>query len=175
MIHFYEAYNENVFLRPLDRKDIESLRKWRNNPINKKFLKEIPYITPKMQKEWFQCYLSNDDEISFAIIETKCLMRLVGSCSLYNFSEKSCFFGKILVGDETSHGQKIGLNATIAAVRIAFDSLGMNEVKLLVYSDNVKAINIYKKANFVIIDKNETSNGKIEYTMIRHKENKNDR
>ena len=167
MKHPYEIKFENVHLRPLMEGDIESLRQWRNDPSNTLYLNKIPYITPEMQKKWYEKYLTNDDEMCFAVVENKDLNRLVGSLSLYQFQSDECFFGKILIGDADAHGRKIGLNATIAAVKIAFDQLRMNCVNLFVFSDHLAACKVYKDAGFQVEEEHIAPSGRKEYTMFK--------
>ena len=166
MDHYYEFRYENVYLRPLHISDIESLMVWRNEPKNTTYLSKLPHITSQMQHEWFLSYLQNDNEICFAIFENQSLNRLVGSCSLYDFTGESCLFGKLLIGDEKAHGRRIGVNATHAAVEIAFHQLKMKNVRLFVYGNNKAAMKVYQKAGFGIIDKHIGANGETEYTMI---------
>lgn len=173
MKHTNEIRYENVLLRPLKEEDIEALRQWRNDESNTVYLNKIPFITPEMQKKWFDTYINNDDEMSFAIIENRDLHRLVGSLSLYHFTSNTCLFGRLLVGDIDAHGRKIGLNATIAATKIAFNQLQLKQVLLYVYKDNFVAYKIYTKAGFITIDEHLDSSGREEYTMIR--ENEGDR
>lgn len=149
MNHNYTIKNQNVFLRPLGENDIELLRNWRNDKSNSKFLRQIPYITKEAQKQWFVNYLNNADEICFAIEECCELNRVVGSLSLYNFNGDTAEFGKILIGDIEAHGKQIGFNATVAALRIAFETLKLKKVVLEVYEENIAAKRIYEKAGFV--------------------------
>ena len=169
MNHSFICDYQNVCLRPLEREDIEFLRNWRNTPENTKYLKQLPYITSVMQQEWYNKYLTDKDEIILAVIETDQLKRLVGSLSLYNIREKECIFGKILIGDPEAHGRKIGANATIAALMIAFNLLNMETVHLYVYADNLKAIKVYNEAGFRISDRHEDRDGKLEYKMTVQK------
>lgn len=149
MNHSYSIRNKNVFLRPLEKNDIEKLREWRNDKKNSKFLRQIPYITEDAQKRWFENYLNNEDEICFAIEECEQLNRIVGSLSLYNFCGDTAEFGKILIGDEEAHGKKVGYNATVAALKIAFEVIKLKRVVLEVYEDNVAAKTIYEQAGFL--------------------------
>ena len=167
MDHTNKIIYENVYLRPLKAYDIESLRLWRNNPNNNLYLNKIPYITPGVQKKWFEGYINNNDEICFAIVENKELNRLVGSLSLYHFENDKCLFGKILIGDIDAHGRKIGLNATIAATKIAFERLKLSRVKLFVYADNLVAYKIYSKAGFSVIEAHVDASGRREYIMSK--------
>lgn len=149
MKHNYSIKNKNVLLRPLYEKDIELLRNWRNDKKNTKFLRQIPFITHEAQKQWYEKYLNNNDEICFAIEECKELNCLVGSLSLYNFKGNTAEFGKILIGDKEAHGRQIGFNATVAALKIAFDDLDLKRVVLEVYENNLPAKRIYEKAGFI--------------------------
>ena len=152
-------------LRPLDVQDIESLRMWRNDPRNTKFLSKIPPITQEMQLAWFQRYLNNKDELCFAIVENEVLKRVVGSLSLHDFSQESCFLGHVLIGDEDAHGKKVGSNASIAATQIAFDVLKLKTVKLYVFPENISAYKVYQQAGFRVSDVHKAENGAEEYTM----------
>ncbi len=149
MEHNYSVKNKNILLRPLYEKDIELLRNWRNDKNNARFLRQIPFITHEAQKQWYEKYLNNNDEICFAIEEREELNRLVGSLSLYNFKGDTAEFGKILIGDKEAHGRKIGYNATVAALKIAFDDLNLKRVVLEVYENNLAAKRIYEKTGFI--------------------------
>lgn len=149
MQHSYFKNYLNIELRALSHKEIEFLRVWRNDPKNTEYLSKIPYITNEMQRNWYENYLLNVDEITFAIYETKELCRVVGSLSLYGFEENSAELGKIMVGDSEAHGRKIGYNAVIGALKIAFEDIGLKKVRLTVFEENSKALYIYQKAGFL--------------------------
>ena len=166
MDHSYSAAFDNVELRPLRKDDIEFLRNWRNDPINTRFLSKLPFITPEMQKKWFESYLSNDDEIIFAIVENQKLNRIVGSFSLYNFGENDVEFGKFLIGDAEAHGRNIGYNTLTAMNNIVFDHMNMETIKLHVFKDNLPAVKIYTKAGFKTVSEYTAENGLVEYEMI---------
>ena len=170
MIHAYSRKEKNVLLRPLEEKDIEQLRVWRNNPSNTKYLRKIPIITKEKQRSWFVSYLNNPDELIFAIEECEDLNRLVGSLSLYSFNGSSCCFGRILVGDNEAHNKNVGLNATIAVIKVAFYQLGLEKIELTVFPENLPALTIYNKAGFNIENEHITEEGRIEYLMVIKKE-----
>lgn len=108
MKHNYSATYKNVILRPLKEEDIEMLRIWRNDISQTKFLTPIGEISPAMQKKWYNDYLNNPDEITFSIIETASLNRLVGSVALYHFKNGIAEIGKIQIGDREAHGLGLG-------------------------------------------------------------------
>lgn len=173
MEHGYWIDYENVTLRPLNIEDIENLRVWRNEPKNTRYLSKIPFITKEMQAEWFERYLDNKDEICFAIVENQVLKRMVGSLSLHEFARDTCFLGKILIGDVEAHGRKVGVNASIAATKIAFDQLNIHTVNLHVFKNNTIAIKVYKEAGFAVVDEYETDRDSIECLMTKNRRNTN--
>ncbi len=165
MKHEYKNSYKNVFIRQLNENDLGFLREWRNNLNNSMFLRKIPYITSEMQQKWFQLYLTDQDELIFAIVETEQINHIVGSMALYNFTEDEAEFGKILIGESKAHGMNIGVNALIALEDIAKRELALKKLYLHVYSDNISAIKVYKKAGFEFNNEHEVDNGKLEYTM----------
>ena len=45
MEHTYVEVYEDVIIKPLEEKNIESLRIWRNTKANTKYLNKLPFIT----------------------------------------------------------------------------------------------------------------------------------
>jgi diamine N-acetyltransferase len=140
----------NVLIRQVETEDLELLRKWRNNDKNSRYLSRISYITKEKQLEWYRDYLLENDIIMFAIDEIDSINAIVGSMSLYNFSQNAAEFGRLLIGDERAHGKKVGLNAITALKIVAFEKLNLNVLKLTVAKENHKALHIYLQAGFFI-------------------------
>ncbi len=170
MEHHYYASQQNVMLRPLLKTDIRYLRKWRNAKKNTKYLSEIGYITRKKQKQWFEGYLKNPDEITFAILDCTNHKRMVGSVSLYDFQNDTAEFGKFLIGYRKAHGKKIGYHAAQAVLGIAFHTLGLSNVVLHCFQGNYSALKIYREIGFEPVTEKVFPDGKHEYEMEISKE-----
>ena len=99
-----------------------------------------------MQENWFQKYLENEQEICFAIEETKELNRIVGSVSLYNFNGETAEIGKILIGDADAHGRGIGRLSLVMAMRIGFEMLKLKTIVSSVHRNNIPSRNIFLRA-----------------------------
>lgn len=164
MKHKYSNKYKNVSIRPLFESDIEFLRKWRNDEANTKYLRKLPYITADMQRLWYEKYLSNEEELCFAIDEIETLNRMVGSLSLYDFTDKQAEFGKILIGDPDAHGKNIGVNSIVALLYVAFNDLKLERVILHVYVANTGAVHVYKKVGFSV-ENVHIADGKEEFLM----------
>lgn len=165
MKHKYQQQYKNVLIRQLKEDDLEFLRSWRNDSNNTKFLRPIPYITVEMQRKWFEAYLANTEEMTFAIEEIEDIHCIVGSMALYNFSGVEAEFGKILIGDSHAHGKSVGVNALEALKIIAKEKLHIQKLYLHVFMQNKTAIRVYQKVGFEIEDEHIADNGFREYTM----------
>lgn len=165
MRHSYIKKYDNVKIRQIEKKDLEFLRIWRNNPDNTKFLRKIPYITDEMQKQWFDSYLEDNAEMAFAIEELNILHQIVGSMALYNIEQSRAEVGKILVGEPKAHGLNVCVNALNAVKELAREKLKLKTLYLHVYQDNIPANIVYERAGFRIDSEHVADNGMIEYTM----------
>lgn len=165
MIHNYEIEYKNVKLRQLEERDIESLRNWRNDSANTKYLRKIPFITREMQRNWYHSYLNNLAEITFAVEEKETLHCLVGSLSLSNIEKGKAEVGKILIGEKRAHGKKTGVNALSAVLKIAKDTLNLEEIYLYVSADNIPAFKVYKETGFSVDDSHMDEENRLEYRM----------
>ena len=151
MVHNYSARYKGVLLRPLLKKDIETLREWRNDTEAVKYLRDIGEITPEMQTKWFESYLLNNDEYSFSIIDIGDLHTIVGSVSLYNFKNTQAEVGKIQIGDARAHGKGIGRTALVMITELGFKSFGVKKIVAGVNQCNIASHSNFMKVGFKII------------------------
>lgn len=162
MKHHYSAEYGNVLLRPLEAGDIENLRVWRNNTYQTRFLRPIGHITPEMQQQWFEKYLTNENEITFAIVETKDLNRMVGSVALYDFNGGIAEIGKIQIGDPEASGRGIGRISLVMAMRIGFRQLGLKKIVASVHQENISAHKNDMRIGFQIVGNHPSVVGGLE-------------
>lgn len=146
MDHSYRAEIDGVVLRPLDHDDIEMLRVWRNDPENSLYIRKLDYISPENQEAWFESYLADECNLTFAIDFAG---QLVGSVSLYDIEAASATFGHLMIGRQKGCG--LGKKASQAALAIAFERMRLVEVKAEVSIDNTAAIVIYTELGFQVI------------------------
>lgn len=170
MKHSFYGIYDNVKIRPLEKKDIEKLRKWRNSYDISRYLSPIDYITYEKQLEWFKNYCTNTNELIFAIEEIEQLKELVGSLALYNFFDKQAEIGKIVVGASEAHGKGVGRKAFALAMKIAFFYLKVNKVVCSVHQKNIAARKIYLKLGFEVVGVHPFGEGGLEEEMEITKE-----
>jgi len=150
MKHNITVEYNHVLLRPLHESDLESLRVWRNDANNSKFLRRLDYISSQIQLKWFEQDNLDVNCYTFAIEETQTLKQLVGSVALYNLEDDTSEFGRMLIGDTKAHGRGIGFLGTVLLLHVGFTKLGLQRIIAEVHEDNVPALKNYQKAGFVI-------------------------
>jgi len=153
MIHTLSAGYKNVMLCPVSDDDLESLRVWRNDPENTRYLAKIDHITSGQQRKWYERDNADTDCYTFAIKETRILNKTVGSVALYNFIDKSAEFGRFLIGDINARGKGIGFLGTVLCLYIGFYKIGLSYITAYVHEENIPALKAYTKAGFNICDK----------------------
>ncbi len=168
MKHNFYGEHLNVAIKPLKVENLESLRVWRNNKEQTKFLRPIGEITPEMQLNWFYSYLNNPQDIIFGIYETEKLNRLVGSLSIYDIKDGRAEIGKIQIGDSEAHGMGIGRTSLIISMKIGFELIGLTEIYASVHQNNVAARTNDLKIGFKIVGSHPSSVGGMEDEIVIH-------
>lgn len=160
MNHFYLAKFNNIELLPLRYSDIETLRIWRNDKKQIKFLRNIGHISADAQRQWFESYLNDENEMIFGIhdLELKCL---VGSLSLYavDWDSRIASIGKIQIGDEREHGKGIGRLSLVMAMKIGFRFLKLEKIIGSVHPDNIQAYTNDMKVGFRVVGQRDSTVG----------------
>lgn len=171
MVHSFGASYKNVRLRPLEHRDIEYLRKWRNDAERNEYLRKIPHITPEMQEKWFEGYLENKDIVTFAIDETNEMNQIIGSVSLYNFRGDIAECGQYMVGaNPRVRGKGLGRMGMILCLHVGFTQLNLRAIDASVHEDNIAALTSDTKAGFCIVGEHPYVDGKKEWEMIAEPE-----
>ena len=165
MKHNYVASYQNIKLRPLAESDIELLRVWRNDKEQTAYLREIPTITPEMQKKWFEASQKDETEYVFAIDETEQLNRLVGSVAVYDVNGGIAEAGRVQIGDKEAHGRGLGRVAMALVMWFGFEELHLEKILGTVYKDNIPAYKNDMKLGFKIVGEHMDDAKGIEYDL----------
>ncbi len=151
MLHYWTASYDNVSVKPLEEQELELLRTWRNNSSNSAYIRQLNYITPEMQKNWFETYIKDNDNMTVAIYETKTLHRCVGSVALYNFRDEIAECGKFMIGDPEARGKGVGRLGITLCMYLGFFKMGLTAIDAVVHQDNIAALTTDQKAGFSIV------------------------
>ncbi len=122
----------DLILGGIEKKDIELIRKWRNENRQHFFYKGI--IKPRQQIEWFQSYLDNEKENIF-VVEFKGTG--VG-CIGFRFMNNSIDIYNVILGDKKFGGRGIMGRALRLMCSYILDNYH-EEVTLMVLPENSKA------------------------------------
>ena len=148
MKHSFSVKHNGVYIRQVQKGDLESLREWRNRQELSRYLRPIGEITPEMQKSWYEDYLTDDSIVMFAIEETEGLNRLVGSCGIYDFNGKESNCGKIIIGDPEAGGKGVGYRGELLSLHTGFQKFGFEYYIREVNTENIKSLKMTSKLGF---------------------------
>jgi len=149
--HNYKIQKDDLLFKPVEESNIEVMRKWRNlDSIRKSFIYQ-GIISSTQQEEWYNDYLNKVDDIMFMIQHKG---TDVGTVALYNIdtNKKRAEFGRLVVGEKTARGLKIGTKAVKEICKFAVEELGLSTIILEVFEDNQYARKAYEEVGFCVIN-----------------------
>ncbi len=149
---------ERVRLRLLEETDLPRTLAWRNQDHIRRWFIHSDIITPEQHRRWFDGYRERDDDFVFLIEETRDLRKPVGQVSLYrvDWARHRAEYGRLMIGEADATGRGLAHQATDVLLRYATATLGMREIELEVFVDNVAAIRIYSACGFHVEDRRES-------------------
>lgn len=138
-----------IQITPLKLKDIEILRKWRNDPkISSLMLSQNgEYITKEQQLKWYDSIKDKTDALYYMAFVDEIA---VGYFCFQQIANKCAVPGEILVIPSQMDQARITFGAYCAIYDIAFDILGLKELKAYSKLENKRAIRMSKLLNFKI-------------------------
>jgi RimJ/RimL family protein N-acetyltransferase len=144
---------ERVFLRPFERADAETYRRWRADAAPMAlagFLDRAPLSLVQVEQR-IERIAGSDGKDSFAFLI--CLLedeRPIGEAMLFSLDRDNGSGGLgIFIGEPDEWGKGYGTDAVNALVDFAFGELRLERVWLNVATDNAPARRSYEKAGFV--------------------------
>lgn len=146
MNHTHHVSGKLINLEPLAQEHLPFTRTLRNDDrVRVQFLTTSP-ITLDQHQEWFNKYLSKVGDYVFAI-RSKELDRVIGQVSIYDIAGGHGEFGRLMIEPTLWH-LGLGREATALAIKFAFETLGLIELRLVVKEDNLRAVRLYQSLGF---------------------------
>jgi RimJ/RimL family protein N-acetyltransferase len=145
-------YGKQIMLREYKKEDLESIRKWCNNPKITNNLSDIFLFTHSLtQTEKFLNSMldgGNQNYRGFVISDIK-TEEYIGQIDLINIDWKNrvALMG-IVIGEEEKQGKGYGYKAIEILQKFVFESLNLNKLELDLHDYNEKAYNCYLKCGF---------------------------
>lgn len=143
---------DNIILRRVEEKDIEMIRNWRNDPKISQYMSFRDYITPEMQKKWFE-KINNDNNYFFIINIDGNDVGLVDlkNIDYANFVGESGIF---IYNDSYLNGMYSYLTSYIL-LKFAFSTLKLSIIEAKVMDNNKRAVRYNKSLGFKPTDEVE--------------------
>ncbi len=138
-------------LRELEREDMKSINKWRNDP-NLIACLGAPYrfINEDVDSDWYDKYIhTRSNSVRCAIVDSEKEDEVLGLISLLdiNYINRSGTL-HIMIGGAENRGKGLGTFAVKAMIEHAFLNLNLRRIELGVLENNISAIHLYEKCGF---------------------------
>ncbi|MCL5997534.1 MAG: GNAT family N-acetyltransferase [Chloroflexi bacterium] len=139
---------ERVLLRPVERADLPSIRKWANDPDIRCLTGEVTPMTEKGADEWFE-KISNDPGRVWFVIVVQESGKLIGETGLLRmFPAWRTTDLSIIIGEKEAWRQGYGSEAIHLLLDYAFGYLNFHRVAIGVVGFNQRALRFYEKVGF---------------------------
>lgn len=136
--------SERLSYRGIEAQDAELIVAWRSDPDNARyFFGEPPTLESHL--EWFRGYLADPTRYDFIILGPNGAR--VGTVSLSGIDGKSCEIG-YMIGDGSARGKGYAAEAVRAAVRLAFEELGVERVYARIRPGNTASERVVERVGF---------------------------
>lgn len=132
--------------------DLETLRYWRNQSFIKNTMQFTDYITPVMQKAWFQ-KINNKNNYYFIIHHND---KKIGLINCKDTSEFKVAEGGIFIWDKSYWGTNIPAYASLSMLQAVFDVFKSGDSSIATVAvNNKKAVDFNLMLGYKIVGKTE--------------------
>ena len=140
---------EKVFLRAIEKEDMEFLREMINNPELERNVVGWSFPISKYEQErWFESQIQNKNNIRYII---KVDRERIGVVTITNIdwkNRKACH-GIKLCNDKVK-GKGYGTDAVMTIMKYAFEELQLNKLYSTILDYNIPSMNLYKKCGWLV-------------------------
>ncbi|MBF4694361.1 GNAT family N-acetyltransferase [Fusibacter ferrireducens] len=140
-----------VYLRAVERKDVELAYKYMNNEDSFYNLSVgVPYpMNFDNEMDWYESQRKKSDSYNFAICTVEDDL-YIGGCGInsIDWNNRSCNIG-IFIGDDRFKSKGFGTEAMALLLAFIFKQISVERVELRVFGFNDRAIKSYIKNGFV--------------------------
>ena len=137
-----------VTLRPVERRDLPTLRRWINDPTISEYLMRSFPISEKGQEEWFEKRANSNTDFVLAIT-TRENPTLIGTIGLHgiDWQQRTAVTGTI-IGEDTYRSKGYGTDAKMLLLDFAFNALDLFAVLSCVMDSNGRSLAYGKKCGY---------------------------
>ncbi len=139
--------HDNIYLRPIEKQDLEFLRQMHNDTATLMNLTNPAMINEIQQEQWFQQICQSKSSIRLAVLDKQKI--IIGCIRLDHYDS---YNRSIQVGGDITlakRGQGYGSKMFAACLEYVFQILNCRRAYLSVLETNIVAYHMYKKHGFV--------------------------
>lgn len=168
MKHAISISDNGILLRPLDEADSEKYRILRNKNEYRKHFFSQEMIAEEQQMRWYREYLEKKNDYMFSVYRQNGQPEFIGCCAVYDVDihKRRAEYGRLVIDKSKAANKGYGRTATELAKEIAWKELGLKELYLEVYSDNIAAIKVYEGAGFVKKDVKQLNQRCVQFMTV---------
>lgn len=160
---------DKVYIRILEKTDIEKTQKWINDPFISDIMGYLPVLSYANQIDWYEKIKNDKTRFVFAICRVE-NDEHIGNFGLgkIDYLNRHCMLN-IFIADKNYRSEGYGVEALLLGLQFAFNRLNMNKVYLQTSERFVEAKNLYHKVGFQqegILRQHYYSNGLYEDKII---------
>ena len=140
---------EKVFLRAIEKEDMEFLREMINNPELERNVVGWSFPISKYEQEkWFESQVQNKDNIRYIIEVDRERIGVVTITNIDWKNRKACH-GIKLCNDKIK-GKGYGTDTVMTIMKYAFEELQLNKLYSTILDYNIPSMNLYKKCGWSV-------------------------
>lgn len=143
----------NIGARAVEKKDLETLKDWRNIPNFRKNFREVRELNNDNQEKWFDKTNNspNDYMFLFEDIENKTPVG-AGGLLYINWIIRSADFSFYIGHNQGYVEDKYAINAATLLIEYGFNNLNLNKIWMELYEFDSKKITFFKEKFHFKID-----------------------
>lgn len=159
----------NVYLRVLEKTDIQTTQKWINDPSISDIMGYLPVLSLENQINWYDNLKNDNTRYIFAICRLSNNEHIgnVGLGKINYISRHSML--NIFIANNLNRSKGLGTEATNLILQFAFNRLNMNKVYLQTSERFIEANKMYQRIGFKkegVLREHYYSNGNYEDKVI---------
>ncbi|GIP47413.1 hypothetical protein J53TS2_10040 [Paenibacillus sp. J53TS2] len=154
-----------VSLVPLQKEDIELVRRWRNAKHIQEYMSYREHITSQMQEKWFESLDKTKNFYYIILFENK----KIGLSNIKNIDwEERCGEGGIFIYDVNFQNSVVPYMSSLLITKLAFEELKFNYTYIHVLKSNKRAIRFNKSLGYLLAPNQEDVENQ-KYTLTKEK------
>lgn len=138
--------DKTIYLKGLKKIDSDLIYTWKENENLRQTIGTVFPISEYEHEKWFEKKMLDSSSKLFSISYDDIVVGLIGYNHIDYINRNAEIF--IFIGDEKYRGKGIGTQALQKIINFSKNNLNLHMIYLYVFSNNEKAINLYKSLEF---------------------------